>query len=130
MTKFIKRIDSEVLDEDEELFEMSNVRKIDTRLPVNIWLDDHGVSRNNTHNLPRIKFQANKADKVNGKGIPISIDKVKPEILIDNYKDFTELNNYEIGQVKNFIIRNYDLSMKYWNQEIYITDFLKQVKKV
>lgn len=126
MVRFIRR-SQQILDESEELFEMSNVRKKYTRLPVNIWLDDMGVYRKNTHNLPRIKFQANTSDKVSGIGIPMSISK-NPEILIDNPD--TELNNYEIGQVKNFIIRNYDLLMQYWNQEIDILEFLQRVKKV
>lgn len=125
MSRF-KSIVEEILNE-EELFEMSNVRKKYTRLPVNIWLDDIGAYRKNTHYGPRIKFQANKSDKVTGMGIPMSIS-VKPEVLIDDLK--TELNSYEIGQVKNFIVRNYDLLMKYWNQEIDILEFLQKVKKV
>ena len=122
----VKSIVEEILNE-EELFEISNIRKKYTRLPVNIWLDDIGAYRKNTHYKPRIKFQANKSDKVMGIGIPMSIS-VKPEVLIDDPK--TELNSYEIGQVKNFIVRNYDLLMKYWNQEIDILEFLQKVKKV
>lgn len=128
MSRFIRR-SQQILDESEELFEMSNITKAHTRLPVNIWVDDFGISRNVPHNSPRIKFQVDKADKAHGPLIPISISK-NPEILINNYKTYTNLNNYEIGQIKNFIIRNYDLLMQYWNQEINIDQFLQQVKKV
>lgn len=125
MTKF-KKITEEVLDESEELFEMSNLTKARTHLSANIWVDDFGISRNIPHLKPRIKFQADKADKAHGPLIPMSIDK-KPEILIKNYK--TELNNYEIGQIKNFIIRNYDLLIEYWNQEINIDQLQELIKR-
>ena len=127
MGKF-KQVIEKILVESEELFEMSTLRKYQTRLPVNIWIDDQGAFRNVPHNLPRLKFQANKSDKVIGKGIPISISIKKPEILIDNPK--TELNSYEIGQIKNFIVRNYKVLMKYWNQEISTEELFKMINKV
>lgn len=113
MTKFTNLID-EILNESEELFEMCNIRKEETHLPVNVWLDEIGAFRTSKHNLPRLKFQSNRSNNVFGKGIPMSISK-KPEILISVYE--TDLNNYEIGQIKNFIVRNYDLLIKHWNQK-------------
>ena len=38
MGKF-KQVIEEILVESEELFEMSTLRKYQTRLPVNIWID-------------------------------------------------------------------------------------------
>lgn len=128
MTQFKKQFKI-LIDESEELFEMSNIRKKYTRLPVNIWIDDVGAYRQNKHYEPRIKFQADRADKVHESAIPISISK-QPKILIDNYKEYTDLNNYEIGQIKNFIIRNYDILIKHWNQEIDSDQFKKLMKKV
>lgn len=120
MSRFIK-----ILDENEELYEMSNLTKARTHLPVNVWVDDFGNSRKTPHFTPRIKFQADKSDKAHGPLIPISIER-NPKILVKNYK--TELNNYEIGQIKNFIIRNHDLLMKHWNQEINIDQLLELLK--
>lgn len=126
--KFDKIIENilQTFDESELYFEMANLKKDKTRLPVNIWVDEIGSGRNLKHYIPRIKFQSTKSDKAQS-GIPISISK-KPEILVDNYE--TDLNNYEIGQVKNFIIRNYDLLMKHWNQEITTEELINQIKKV
>ena len=67
------------------------------------------------HNLPRLKFQNNTADPVTSKQdlIPVSIDPVNPEVLID--KPYNK-KYYQI--VRKWIIKHYDLLIKFWNQEI------------
>ena len=120
-------VDCKDSENQEMLFEMANIQKKLTNLPVNVWVDEKGAFRDTPHNLPRIKFQNNKSNKVVGEGISISISE-DPKILIKDYE--TELNSYEIGQIKNFIKRNLNMLIKHWNQEI-DTDELKQlIKKV
>ena len=116
---------TDYLMQDDILFEMANIQKKITGLPVNLWVDEHGVSRNNEHNLPRLKFQANKSDKVNGEGIPISIS-ANPEILVANAH--TELSDAEINMIKVFIINHLELFLEHWLQEI-DTDELKEKLK-
>ena len=38
-----------------ELFEMTNVSKKDTKLPYDIWIDSKGKNRNTKQNYPRLK---------------------------------------------------------------------------
>lgn len=115
------------LEDTQVLMEMSNLRKYQTGLPVNIWVDDVGAERKTPHNLPRIKFQADKADKMHEYAIPMSISK-KPEVLIKNYK--TELSPSEISQIKSFVIKNQDVLMKYWRQEITLEELFKLIQKI
>lgn len=45
------------------LQEIANFSKLDTQLPVNIWVDGYQSYRNGKH-YKRIKFQLNKTNKV------------------------------------------------------------------
>ena len=58
-----------------ELFEMANVSKKDTKLPYDIWIDSEGKNRNIAPNYPRLKVDCN------GDRIPVSISE-NPEILV------------------------------------------------
>ena len=48
------------------LIEMSMFRKVDTKLPANLWIDEDG-ERNPKHSLSRLKFQNNTSDKFTGR---------------------------------------------------------------
>lgn len=111
---------------DDWLFEMVNIKKQLTGLPVNIWLDEHGASRGTKHNEPRLKFQEDRADKVHGRGIPISISD-KPRVLVKTFK--AEIGESEINQVKEYIVKHLDLLLKHWYQEIDTDEFKELVKK-
>lgn len=58
-----------------ELFDMANVSKKDTKLPYDIWIDSEGKNRNTKQNCPRLIVD------YNGDRIPVSISK-DPEILV------------------------------------------------
>lgn len=117
-----------LLKEDKEiLFEMTNLRKKHTGLPMNIWLDDIGAYRNIKHNVPRIKFQNDKSDKVLDNTIPISIDKENPQILTKTVQ--LKLPQKDFKKLYDFIKDNYDLLIKFWNQEIDIFEFMSDMKK-
>jgi len=115
------------INESEILCEFANIPMKYTDLPTNIWLDEHGSARNMKHNIPRLKFQNNHSIKVDGTGIPISISK-EPEILIKNSE--LKISAKDLKEIKQFIINNYDLLMKHWNQEIDTFDFIKEIKKI
>lgn len=117
-----------LLKEDKEiLFEMTNVRKKRTGLPMNIWIDDMGSFRNVKHNIPRIKFQNNTSDNVMGNEIPISIDKENPQILTK--KMSINLSSSDINKLKLFIMNNYEGLIKVWKQEIDSIDFVNNEMK-
>lgn len=105
----------ELLQED-LLYEMSNFRKHITGLPVNLSLQiETDEEKQYKHNLPRLKFQNNNADRVTSKDdlIPISIDPKDPKVLIDK-----PYNKKYFKEVRQWIIDHYDLLMQFWNQEI------------
>ena len=105
----------ELLNED-LLHEMSNFRKNVTGLPVNLSLQIQTDEETQyKHNLPRLKFQNNTADKITSRSdlIPISIDPVNPKVLID--KPYEE---QYYNAVRQWIINHYDLLIQFWNQDI------------
>lgn len=105
----------ELLNED-LLYEMSNFRKHITGLPVNLSLQiETDEEKQYQHNLPRLKFQNNNSDRITSKSdlIPVSIDPKNPKVLIDK-----EYNKKYFEEVKKWIIKNYDLLIQFWNQEI------------
>lgn len=117
-----------LLKEDKEiLFEMTNIRKFRTGLPMNIWVDDEGEYRSVKHNVPRIKFQNNTSDKVQGDTIPISIDNENPQILTKTFK--VKLKSSDIEKLKTFIIQNYDELIRIWKQEIDAVEFINNTMK-
>ena len=121
-------LDIERFFENEQINEMSNFRKRITGLPVNLSLriatDD---DKQYPHNLPRLKFQNNTADRITSRAdlIPISIDSKNPKVLIDKEYDSKIFN-----LVSKWIILNYNALIQFWNQEIdefELKDLLKRV---
>lgn len=110
-----------LITESEILLEMSALYKKRTELPINIWVDDIGAGRNNKHNLPRIKVQNNYADRTSEDTFSVSISKT-PEILAGECK----LKQKDLKEIFDWIIKNYDVLYKHWNQEI-DTDELKEL---
>lgn len=122
-------MENEFLNEDKEiLMEMSTLRKKDTNLPVNIWVDDIAAERNTPHNRPKIKFQNNTSDRVlTREAIPMSIDD-NPEILVKNFK--TKLSNEQVNAVRKFIVLNKDVLSDYWNNKITLFQFIARIKPI
>lgn len=117
MTDYLK-LNEELLKriETEPITEMSNFKKRITGLPVNLSLQiETDEDKQYPHNLPRLKFQNNTADRVTGRTdlIPVSIDKTNPQVLINKPYD-TQI----FKLVRKWIIANYDALMQFWNQEI------------
>lgn len=90
----------------EAVFGMANLNPNKSGLPVIIWAEHNGVSRNNTHNEPRVKI---------GKdnywiSVSISID---PKILAKsaNIKK-SEMDKFEEGIA--YVARNADLFLKHF----------------
>jgi len=98
------------------IIEMANIRKKLIGTPANLWLDSVGVDRNVEHNLPRLKVQGDKGERMNSTNlIPVSIS-TEPSILVENHN--SELSGNEWKQVFKFIQTEYEMLMKHWNHEI------------
>lgn len=109
--------------EEELLCEMSNLVKRKTGLPVNIWVDDIGNNRKNTHYTPRIKMQNDYGDRANANTISISIDDSNPTILAGDL----QIDIKDFKQVQNWIIKNYTYLMQHWNGNIDIEDLKEKI---
>lgn len=93
----------------DSVFEMANLPKDRTGLPGGIWVDSMGKQRKGKDHKPRIKVEDE-----NKKLIPMSIDKTEPKILVKKYR----FKSDAIQKFQKFIIKNYDVLMMHWNNEI------------
>lgn len=106
------------------LMEFANLRKDETGLPVNIWIDELGADRQNKHYRPRIKFQNDYGDRINLSNMtPISIDQ-NPEII----EGKCEIKKKDLKEIINFILDNQNVLMKHWNREIGTMQLFNQLK--
>ena len=96
-----------------ELFEMANVSKKDTKLPYDIWIDSKGKSRNTKQNYPRLKVD------YDGDRIPVSISD-DPKILVKKKIP-------EFSKIKSWIKKYSIVLLKHWNKEITDKEALNQL---
>ena len=90
-----------------EIFnEMANLRKKDTKLPANLWIDEGQLFILGKH-AERIKFQGNHADRIR-KDLLFPID-LNGVIHFDNNEKDCELNTSERDEIKNFVLNNRDI---------------------
>ena len=110
----------------EEIEEMSSLRKPDTGLPVNLWLDDSSMYKISGR-WKRIKFQGdhgNKANPTNMFDMTISDD---PQIMPPDAKVKIKLPAKEIEQICKFVKNNHDLLSQLADQEITFLQFAKKM---
>lgn len=89
-----------------KLMEMANLTKRGTGLPVNLWVDGGGIKRRISHSSYRLKMQNGYGDRASkDELVPISIDKVNPDLLIDT-KLMIKQRDFKL--VQKFIIEHYD----------------------
>jgi len=107
--------------DDDFSFEMSSISQEKTGLPVIIWVQTITTNENGQYNCPKIQFQNTTSTKVDYDNvIPISIDK-DPKILMKN--PTIKISTEQLELVRQWIIRNYDTLISYWNGE-FTTDVL------
>ncbi|MBO5752255.1 MAG: hypothetical protein J6S69_01020 [Proteobacteria bacterium] len=85
-------------------FEMANLRKQESGLPYDIWLDSAGCTRNTQHNVMRIKV---------GVG-----DELIP-VIITSQRDIRPLRPFRReNEIISWASDNYDTLFKHWNGEL------------
>jgi hypothetical protein len=119
--------EQENLEENLKIEEMATLRKSDSGLPANLYLDDIGNWGKSGH-WKRIKFQPNTGDRpVTRDMVPMSIDD-NPQILVKNIK--VALNAKQLNQIKAFVRANKDLLLQLADAEISILEFGRRMIKV
>jgi hypothetical protein len=108
--------------------EMAVLRKSDSGLPANLFLDDTGSWTSSGH-WKRIKFQPNTGDNpISRAMVPMSIGD-NPQILVDDLRIIT-LNAKQIRQIKAFVRANKDLLLQLADKKIKFGDFIRMMVKV
>jgi hypothetical protein len=102
---------SELLSED-DLFEMANIRKDDTGLPVNIWVSP---KPENSKKEIRIKVSKSYSNRVDPRDT-FSIYLDGREAIVKG--DTGELKEKDISTVKSFLISRIDTFRKFWDKQI------------
>ena len=94
------------------LWEMANLKKTRTGLPVLIY-----ISSNKSSHGPRIKFLDSYADSIGDNYdllVPLTVS-LNPEIPIDHKLN---INIRDFEKIRQWVIKNYDLLMSLYNDEI------------
>ena len=85
-------------------FEMANLRKQESGLPYDIWLDSAGCTRNTQHNVMRIKV---------GVGDELIL------VIITSQRDIRPLRPFRMeNEIISWASDNYDTLFKHWNGEL------------
>jgi hypothetical protein len=119
------------LEEDSQedfFFEMATIRKIDSGLPANIWVDDSASYKKGGHGK-RIKFQPNKSDRPNTRGVMSTMTISDDPKVIAGHKKI-ELSSKEIEKIRQFVIVNKKSLEDLSDMKIGIFDFGKKMIKV
>ena len=85
-------------------FEMANLRKQESGLPYDIWLDSAGYKRNTPHNVVRIN---------------VSIDDELIPVIIASQRDIRPQKHFKReNEIISWASDNYYTLFKHWNNEL------------
>lgn len=118
------RIPSYALCERKEMLnEMSTLRKEDTNLPVDVWVDEGATFQGHA---PRLKFRASQEQRTTREFSSMLLTN-PPKI--ENMPKNSPLRKKDIEKLESFVINNLELLLKLANGEIdFTTEFLPNVK--
>lgn len=118
------QVPSYALCEDKKLLtEMSTLRKEDTKLPMDIWVDEGATYQGHA---PRLKFRASREQRTTR---DFSSMLLTNPPKIENFPNNSPLRKKDIDKLKHFVINNLDLLLKLAKEEIDLTtDFLPNLK--
>lgn len=118
----LKESVKEQLEEDyHKIEEMSAFYKKYTKLPVNIWVDDAGYTRNNKHHCFRIKIQNNSADNIQPDTFEIYYK--DGEYIVDNHTT-QKISDKDKNKIIAYLEKYKNLFDDHWELKI-DTDELK-----
>ena len=103
--------------------EMATLRSNDSKLPMDIWLDEGGTFQGHA---PRLKFRASNEQKTTREFSSMLL--TNPP-TIENMPDNSPLKSKDIKKLKQFVVNNLELLLQLANGQIdYITEFLPNMK--
>lgn len=82
------------------------LRKTDSKLPVNLFIDDSRSYKRGRHSK-RIKFQNNHGDKPNTRGSFSSMT-LDGEVVKKTLPSHLEISQKDIDKIRNFVLNNKD----------------------
>jgi hypothetical protein len=106
----------------EDLFEMSNISREDSGLPVRVWVSSK-MSAAERHG-PRIKIE------IPGKGSPTIPVLLKKDITVDDVVGYEYVPAKILNPLRDFINLNYDVLIQYWNDEISTKQMILSIKGI
>lgn len=89
-----------------QLYEMATLRKKDSGLPVNLYIDDSLSYKRGKHSK-RIKFQTDKGDKPNMRGNFSSMT-LDGKVVENTLPKKLEISQKDIEVISNFVVNNYE----------------------
>ena len=108
-----------ILESKNVLLEMATLRTKDSKLPMDVWLDEGATY---TGHAPRIKFRASHEQKTTREFSSMLL--TNPP-TIENFPNNSPIKTKDINKLKNFVVNNLELLLKLANGEIdYRTEFL------
>lgn len=107
------------------LLEFANISKNDYKTPVGLWVDEAGNKRQNEHGgSPRIKIVNNYDEDFNNL-IDVTIsDNPEPKP-----KNKLKISNSDFNKMRQFIIKNKDILLKRYNNEITTAEMFRLLDK-
>lgn len=109
------------------LQELATLRKTDSKLPVNLFIDDSRSYKRERHSK-RIKFQTNHDDKPNTRGSFSSMT-LDGKVVEKTLPSRLEISQKDINKIRNFVLNNkdclsliadFDLEYDYFKQYLMI----------
>jgi hypothetical protein len=108
------------------LFEMSNLRKNETGLPVNIYVSSGGAV-NNRHS-PRIKVMINTGNTMDiNQTVSVLL---KQDLTSDDVVGYEKLPNELINSLRVFVNKNYTTLIDYWNDSISTKEMINKIQSI
>lgn len=85
-------------------FEMANLRKQESGLPYDVWLDSADCTRNTPHDMMRIS---------------VGVDDELIPVIIVSQRDIRPLRSFKReNEIISWAYDNYDTLFKHWNGEL------------
>jgi len=106
----------------DDLFEMSNIAREDSGLPVRIWVSSK-MSVAERHG-PRLKVE------LPGRGSPTIPVLLKMNITDSDVIGYNRLPSKILIPLKTFINLNYDILIQYWNNDISTKQMILAIKGI
>ena len=112
--------------DDDVMSVLTSLSKGETGLPMVVWIEVKRVSERQT---PRMQFSNSGRDDLLPKSlVPISLDKERPQILVNGVK--LNIPNKDLEDLKRWIKSNHEGLMKVWNGDISPFQFMGLMTKL